>query len=57
MARPRKKPKLNIEDLSKQVIKAVTDMNLTPPEHTADDNRRMYLNLLAEELDLTPLKV
>lgn len=57
MARPSKKPTFDIEELSKQVIEAVTDMYLNPPENTADDNGRMYLNLLAEEFGLTPLKV
>lgn len=56
MARPKKKPTFDIEDLSKQVIEAVSDMYMNPPEHTADDSGRMYLNLLAEEFGLTPLK-
>ncbi len=57
MARPRKKPTFDIEELSKRVIEAVTDMYLNPPENTADDSGRMYLNLLAEEFGLTSLKV
>lgn len=28
-----------------------------PPENTADENGRMYLNLLAEEFSMTPIKV
>lgn len=57
MARPKKKPTFDIEELSKQVIEAVTDMYLNPPENTVDDNGRMYLNLVAEEFGLTTLKV
>lgn len=57
MARPRKKRETNTDDLITQLIEAVTDTYLNPPENTADENGRMYLNLLAEEYSITPIKV
>ena len=57
MARPKKNPDYNSEELSRQVIEAVADMYLNPPEYTADSYGRMQLNLLAEEFGLTPLKI
>lgn len=38
-------------------MEAVTDTYLNPPENLADENGRMYLNLLAEEFSMTPIKV
>lgn len=38
-------------------MEAITDTYLNPPENTADENGRMYLNLLAEEFSMTPIKV
>ena len=57
LARPKKKRETNTDDLITQLIEAVTDTYLNPPENTADENGRMYLNLLAEEFSMTPIKV
>ena len=57
LARPKKNRETNTDDLITQLIEAVTDTYLNPPENTADENGRMYLNLLAEEFSMTPIKV
>jgi len=57
LARPKKNRETNTDDLISQLIEAVTDTYLNPPENTADENGRMYLNLLAEEFSMTPIKV
>ena len=57
LARPKKHRETNTDDLITQLIEAVTDTYLNPPENTADENGRMYLNLLAEEFSMTPIKV
>ena len=57
MARPKKNRETNTDDRISQLIEAVTDTYLNPPENTADENGRMYLNLLAEEFSMTPIKV
>lgn len=57
MARPRKKPEYNAAEVAKQIVEAVTDAYLNPAEDTADENGHMYLNLLAEEFSMTPIKV
>ena len=57
MARPKKKRETNTDDRISQLIEAVTGTYLNPPENTADENGRMYLNLLAEEFSMTPIKV
>lgn len=57
LARPKKHRETNTDDLIMQLIEAVTDTYLNPPENTADENGRMYLNLLAEEFSMTPIKV
>lgn len=38
-------------------MEAITDTYLNPPENTADEKGHMYLNLLAEEFSMTPIKV
>ena len=38
-------------------MEAVTDAYLNPPENTADEKGHMYLNLLAEEFSMAPIKV
>ena len=57
LARPKKNKATNTDDLISQLIEAVTDTYLNPPENTADENGRLYLNLLAEEFPMTPIKV
>ena len=57
LPRPKKNKETNTNDLILQLIEAITDTYLNPPENTADENGRMYLNLLAEEFSLTPIKV
>ena len=57
MPRPKKNKETNTNDLILQLIEAITDTYLNPPENTADENGRMYLNLLAEEFSMTPIKV
>ena len=57
LARPKKHRETNTDDLISQLIEAVTDTYQNPPENTADDKGHMYLNLLAEEFSMTPIKV
>lgn len=57
LARPKKSRETNTDDLITQLIETVTDTYLNPPENLADENGRMYLNLLAEEFSMTPIKV
>ena len=57
LARPKKNKETNTDDLISQLMEAITDTYLNTPENTADENGRMYLNLLAEEFSMTPIKV
>ena len=57
MARPKKKPEYNSAEIAKQIVEAVTDAYLNPTEDTADEQGHTYLNLLAEEFSMTPIKV
>lgn len=57
LARPKKNKGINTDDITTQLIEAVTDMYVNPPENTADENGHMYLNLLAEEFSMTSIKV
>ena len=57
MARPKKNKETNTDDLISQLIEAITDTYLNPSENTADEKGHMYLNLLAEEFSMTPIKV
>ena len=56
MPRPKKK-KNNIEELSHQVLEAVTDAYLNPTEDTADENGKMSLNVLADEFSMSRIKL
>ncbi len=57
MARPRKKPDYNSDELLQQIIETVTDAYLNPSGNTADENGRMYLSVLAEDFGMTTLKL
>lgn len=57
MARPKKKPEYNSAEIAKQIVEAVTDAYLNPTEDRADEQGHTYLNLLAEEFSMTPIKV
>ena len=57
MSRPKKKPEYNSAEIAKQIIEAVTDAYLNPTEDSADEQGHTYLNLLAEEFSITPIKV
>ncbi len=57
MARPKKKPEYNSEEVSQQIIEAITDAYLNPSEGTADEDGKMYINLLAEEFSMSRIKV
>lgn len=57
MARPRKKPEYNSAEIAKQIVEAVTDAYLNPTEDAADEQGHTYLNLLAEEFSMTPIKI
>ncbi len=57
MARPKKKPEYNSEEVSQQIIEAITDAYLNPSEGTADKDGKMYINLLAEEFSMSRIKV
>ena len=56
MSRPKKK-KNNMEELSQQVLEAVTDVYLNSAEDTADENGKMYLNVLADEFSMSRIKL
>lgn len=57
MARPKRDTSSHTDNLIMQLLEAVTDTYLNPPENTADEKGRMYLNLLAEEYSMTTIKV
>lgn len=57
MARPRKKPEYNSEEVSQQVIEAITDAYVNPTEGTADEDGKMYVNLLADEFGMSRIKL
>lgn len=57
MARPKKKPEYNSAEIAKQIVEAVTDAYLNPTEDSADEQGHTYLNLLAEEFSMAPIKV
>lgn len=57
MSSAQKSREVRTEELIAELTEAVTDAYLNPPAHTADENGRMYLNLLAEQFSMTPLKV
>lgn len=57
MARPKKKPEYDSEQMAQQIMEAVTDAYLNPPQGTEDDTGHMQLKQLAEEFSMTPLKV
>ena len=57
MARPKKKPEYDSDQVAQQIMEAVTDAYLNPPQGTEDDTGHMQLKQLAEEFSMTPLKV
>ena len=57
MVRPKKKPEYNSAEIAKQIVEAVTDAYLNPTEDAADEQGHTYLNLLAEEFSMTPIKI
>ena len=57
MARPKKKPEYDSDQMAQQLMEAVTDAYLNPPQGTEDDTGHMQLKQLAEEFSITPLKV
>lgn len=57
MARPKKKPAYDSDQMAQQIMEAVTDAYLNPPQGMEDDAGHMQLNQLAEEFSMTPLKV
>ena len=57
MARPKKKPEYDSDQMVQQLMEAVTDAYLNPPQGTEDDTGHMQLKQLAEEFSMTPLKV
>lgn len=57
MARPKKKPEYDSEQIAQRLMEAVTDAYLNPPQGMEDETGRMRLQELAEEFSMTPLKV
>ncbi len=57
MARPKKKPEYNAEEISQQIIEAITDAYLNPTEGTADEDGKMYVSLLADEFGMSRIKL
>ena len=56
MPRPKKK-KNNMEELSQQVLEAVTEAYLNPTEDTADEHGKMSLNVLAGEFSMSRINL
>ncbi len=50
-------PDYNSEEVSQQVIEAITDAYLNPTEGTADEDGKMYVNLLADEFGMSRIKL
>lgn len=53
MARQKKKPTYDSDQMAQQIMEAVTDAYLNPPQGTEDDNGHMQLKQLAEEFSMT----
>lgn len=47
MARPKKKPEYDSDQVAQQIMEAVTDAYLNPPQGTEDDTGHMQLKQLA----------
>lgn len=56
MARPKKKPDYDVEQIEKQLIEAMKDAYCNPFEDEADENGKMKIKRLAEDFGMTPLK-
>lgn len=54
MARPKKKPEYDSDQMAQQLMEAVTDAYLNPPQGTEDDAGHMQLKQLAEEFYYLP---
>ena len=52
MARPKKKPEYDSDQMAQQLMEAVTDAYLNPPQGTEDDIGHMQLKQLAEEFSI-----
>lgn len=46
MARPKKKPEYDSDQMAKQLMEAVTDSYLNPPQGSEDDTGHMHLTQL-----------
>ena len=57
MGRPRKKPEYNKDILQDDFMNMVADAYLHPAKGTQDEDGHMYLNLLAQEFGMTPIKI
>ena len=57
MARPRKKPEYNKDNLQNEFMNMVVDAYLNPEKGTEDGEGHMFLNLLADEFGMTPIKI
>lgn len=53
MARPKKKPEYDSDQMAQQLMEAVRDAYLNPPQGTEDDTGHMQLKQLAEEFSMT----
>ena len=57
MARPRKKPEYNKDNLQNEFMNMVVEAYLNPEKGTEDGDGHMFLNLLADEFGMTPIKI
>lgn len=57
MARPRKKPEYNKDNLQNQLVSSVVDLYQHPPKGMADASGHMHLSMLAEEFGMTSIKI
>ena len=57
MGRPKKKPEYNKDIIQDDFMNMVVDAYLHPAKGTEDADGHMFLNLLAEEFGMTPIKI
>lgn len=57
MARPKKKPGYDPQQMERELMEAVTEAYHHPPQDAMDEKGKMRLNRLTEEFAMTPLKI
>lgn len=57
MARPKKRPEYNKDAVQDEFIRMISHAYLNPPKGTEDSNGHMSMKILADEFQITPIKV